>query len=713
MSDTERPQKPGAHCPSCGRFVGAREVCPYCGASVPRRMSLRLFKYGAIALALVGLLVLWIAATWSQVPTVHVEDVVGTMNWAYVRMEGVVTRLPSYDEETGYLSFWLNDDTGDIMVSAYRSEARALVEAGKVPMLGDKVSVEGTLKVKEDFAYLTVGVPDKVQITRPEPADMRLGDITYEHEWQPVRVRAVVRQVREPYEGLTVVELRDATGVIDLSIDEKMVNLKGQPAEVQPGQAVEIIAPVSLYKEEPQLTLVDPADMRVIDEDIPLAETVAIDKLSVADLDRFVRVQGTVVQVKPFSAGVKFTVDDGSGTITALVWQSVYEGVADREYLTAGAEVAFQGTISEYRGELELMPEQPLDVVLVKAGPGAATTSIANITTEHVGQMVRVEGQVVEIKPFSKGTKLKVDDGTGRVTVTLWQDVYDTIPDRERLAVGVRVSVQGKVGEYQGALEISPRRGTDVIVLTAGGPATTPVSAATPTSTPTSAQLTPTLTPPATPTPIPSGFTVTPKPAAQTVTLDKLPGLKGQTVTVEAEVTKAESFSKGMKFALSDGTGTAILLLWQDVYDAVPAKAKLGVGVRVRVTGKVEEYKGDWEVVPAKGADVRVIGGQAVPTPTPAPAVPISGIDAGMKGQVVTIDGYIESVYQLSTGYKYIVDDGTGKIILLIWQNVYEAVPDKDKLVKGARVRATGKVDEYKGDLEVIPQAGADVVVVQ
>jgi len=700
MTEAERSPKPTTTCPSCGRFVGAREVCPHCGANIPRRLSLRLFKYGAIVLAVAGLLILWGAATFARVPTVYVGEIVGTMNWAYVRMEGVVTRNPSYDQETGYLSFWLNDDTGDIMVSAYRNEAQALVAAGKVPMLGDRVSLEGTLKVKEDFAYLTVGVPDKVQITRPDPADMSIGDITYEHEWQRVRVRAVVRQVRQPYEGLTVIELRDNSGVIDLTIPDTVVNLKGQPPEVRPGQAVEVVAPVSLYREEPQLALVDPAELRIIEADIPLAQTVPISQLSVADVNRFVRVQGMVTQVKPFSAGVRFTVQDDSGTIVALVWQSVYEGVTGRELLTEGAEVAIQGLVSEYRGELEIAPEQPMDVVLLKAGAGAATLSIGSLTVEQVGQTVRVEGQVVEVKPFSKGTKLTVDDGTGRLTVTLWQDVYDLIPDRNRLAVGVRVSAQGRLSEYQGALELTPRRGTDVIVLTVTGQ---PSTAVTPTPQPTT-----TPAPAVTVTPTPTS-----KPVAQTVSLAQLPGLKGQTVTVTAEVIKAEGFSQGMKYTLNDGTGTAILLLWQDIYDKVPDKARLGVGVRVRATGKVEEYKGDWEVIPAKGADVQVIGGQVAPTPRPAAAVPIGSIEAAMVGQTVTIDGYITSVFQLSSGMKYTVDDGSGKIILIIWNNVYQAVPDKDRLVKGARVRVTGKVEVYKGDLEVIPQAGADVTVVQ
>jgi DNA/RNA endonuclease YhcR with UshA esterase domain len=51
------------------------------------------------------------------------------------------------------------------------------------------------------------------------------------------------------------------------------------------------------------------------------------------------------------------------------------------------------------------------------------------------------------------------------------------------------------------------------------------------------------------------------------------------------------------------------------------------------------------------------------------------------------------------------LDDGTGEIVLLLWQNVYDAIPDAERLDAGVRVEVTGQVEEYRGELEIVPEA--------
>ena len=131
-------------CPSCGRYVGPYDACPYCGAALSGRTPIRRLKVAALILALGGLLLLWLLATRTDVPTVEVSQANAMMNLAYVRVQGLVTRPPSYDPETGYFSFWLADETGELHVAAYRNETRALIDQGHTPALGDRVSVEGT-----------------------------------------------------------------------------------------------------------------------------------------------------------------------------------------------------------------------------------------------------------------------------------------------------------------------------------------------------------------------------------------------------------------------------------------------------------------------------------------------------------------------------------------------------------------------------------------
>ncbi len=186
-------------CPSCGRYVGPYDACPYCSAALGGRTPVRWLKIAALVLALGGLALVWLLATRTDTPTVEIGQASAMMNMAYVRVEGQVSQSPSYDPESHYLSFWLRDDTGELRVSAYRDETQALIEQGRVPALGDHVSVRGTLRVREDLVALTLNVSKHLEIQRAEPMTLPIGDIRAADEFARVQVRGQVRDVRVPY----------------------------------------------------------------------------------------------------------------------------------------------------------------------------------------------------------------------------------------------------------------------------------------------------------------------------------------------------------------------------------------------------------------------------------------------------------------------------------------------------------------------------------
>ena len=179
-----------SHCPSCGQFVGPRDICPHCGAHLGGRMALRAIKIAAVTVTAVGLLFLWLLARHAEPPTVSIDQVGATMNLAYVRLMGQVTQGPSYDPDSPYLAFWLTDDTGEIYVAAYRGEAQDLISTRRVPALGDQVSVAGTLRLQEDFTALTINAADQLEITRPEPLNLTIAEIDPYSEFERVRLRA-------------------------------------------------------------------------------------------------------------------------------------------------------------------------------------------------------------------------------------------------------------------------------------------------------------------------------------------------------------------------------------------------------------------------------------------------------------------------------------------------------------------------------------------
>lgn len=150
-SRTER-KADSAVCPSCDRFAGAVDECPYCGADMARSWSLGRFRALTLAFAACGLGFLLLMARHRELPVVRAGEIVPTMNFGYVRVVGHVKRKPyvaSDDGVPGYMSFSLVDASGEVRVVAYRKQAQALWSAGLMPAKGDRVDVCGSLRVSE------------------------------------------------------------------------------------------------------------------------------------------------------------------------------------------------------------------------------------------------------------------------------------------------------------------------------------------------------------------------------------------------------------------------------------------------------------------------------------------------------------------------------------------------------------------------------------
>jgi len=89
----------------------------------------------------------------------------------------------------------------------------------------------------------------------------------------------------------------------------------------------------------------------------------------------------------------------------------------------------------------------------------------------------------------------------------------------------------------------------------------------------------------------------------------------------------------------------------------------------------------------------------------------LSQITPGDKRKLVAVRGKIVTAMLFSQGIKYWLDDGTGQVILLLWQEVLDQAPDLARLAKGTQVSVTGTVDVFEGEIEVVPKSAADVQV--
>lgn len=552
------------HCPSCGRYVGPYETCPYCGARQAPRVSLRAVKWAALLLATVGLALLWLAATRLPLPRISINQASATMNFAYVEIAGQVVRGPTYNPDSRSLSFTVADDTGEMRVWAFRDVVDELRAAGKIPGLGDRVTVAGTLRVREEDVSLTLNAPEHLQVTRPQAEERTVSSITAADALRRVRVRGQVWDLREPYSGLLLITLRDPTGAIALAVDDSLRFLTGDLRPPEVGQSLEVTATVALYRDTPQLVPPSVGDIVPLAETVPVAEKRPIGTLSAADQGRLVTVQGTVREAEPFSAGYRMLLEDDTGSVTILLWQDLYRALPDPLSLQAGAQLEVTGEVSLYRNTLEVVPVRPRDVVLLTVAPSARALPIRALADQPLGATVTVEGTVVGAESFQNGFRLTLDDGTGQVVLLLWLSAYDELPDPANLRTGARVRATGELEEYRGQREVVPRRGTDVAV-----------------------------TPPA---------EAPPRREIASITAADL----GVTVTVEGTVTRSDPFSQGQRVWVDDGSGEILVLLWSNIYERVVGREQLAPGARVQVTGAVAEYRGALELVPPLPGDVTV-----------------------------------------------------------------------------------------------------------
>lgn len=711
-------------CPSCGREVGSHVTCPHCGANLKRRLTLSLFGLLAIVLAVGGLALLYTVSLDTAIPAIRIGQIQAAMNYAYVRVEGEVTRLPKFDPDSESLTFWIDDGTGRMRVSAFKSDARALIDSGRVPLLGDRVSVEGVLGIRDEVPALTINSVDSLRLTRltdtATPRD--LSSITAADAMKAVTVRGQVRAVREPGAagGPRLITIRDATGEIDVAID-KAVEALGAPApEVKVGDSIEVTGVVTLFEETLQISVMRGPHLSMLSNPITIAETRAIRSLRDSDIGKWVRVQGTIARVAPFSSGVKFTLDDAFGqAITLLLWQDVFAEVPDAAEWQIGAELVAQGEVSSFRGELEIVPGTALDVSLLTRAAAAPSpklnlAQIGSITQADVGSTVFVSGTIASVDQFSSGVRFRLEDGSGSIVLALFSDIFDQVENNDQLKEGTGVSALGRVSEFNGALEVIPPNGASVRVSPGAQ-----VAQITPTPEPPRVAITPvatetpapgtaeTGTPSDTPTP---SVTPRPTPAAGGVipiaSIDQ--SLIGQTVPVRGQVRSTASFSAGFRFTLTDGSGSIDLILFDGRYREVADRASLNLGAQVTVTAVVAEFDATLGLQPDAGQDV------VIDRPGSPSIVTVRAINTLSKtdvGTLVAIVGDVLRVEKFSSGVRAFVNDGTGEQVVVIFNNVLNYVPNAPSLQAGSKARVVGRIDESNGALELVPALGYDVTV--
>lgn len=620
-------------CPSCGRFVGPLESCPYCGASVKKRLPLGALRLGALVLAIAGIAILLYATSGAAAPTIKIATIAAGMNYAYVRIEGRVTRGPLYNPDTGEIAFYVADETGEIRASAFRSAGAQLLATGKVPEAGDGIAVEGALRVRDEFQSLTVQAPERLSLVKPPPRAVDIREIGAGDQGQVVSIRGDVRELRTPYTGLTLITVGDTSGEIDLAIPADIERLFHPLPLLQVGDPVRALGTVSLYRDAPQLAITHPEHIEHQEGPAAISTTVLIARLDASRVNQRVQVAGQITRTADFSQGLRATLDDGSGEIALVLWDDLLAQMSDAGSLQPGTSIVALGKLSEYRGALELVPGRPGDVRIVSSAalltptvvaansgqptrtaaidptPGASAAptnaaaippasaaaveptgtaptqaavaatiqptstrrptrtptavavahTIAELSAADKGTRVIVTGAITRTSGFSKGVRYTLDDGRGQIVLLIWSDVLEKIADTAALVPGARVEVTGEIDVFDNTLEIIPARANDVLLLARS-----------------------TL-----PTPAPRTIA-----SISSADLDRV-------VILSGSIAALSNFSSGVYLDLKDDTGTMRVTVFSNLL--APVEKQLAVGVRVRITGKINLYRGEYEIIPEPG----------------------------------------------------------------------------------------------------------------
>lgn len=254
------------------------EDYPDCGPQVKRPLRIRILQYAAWGLAFAGLILLYLYSVNRDIPVVRVAAITPTMNFAYVRISGEVSR-DTYVFKSGGMVFNVHDGSGEIAVMGGRAQAEALAETDRLPRAGDRVEVAGSLSLSaDDEVKLRMQSADQLTLHRkttpaiiPEESRLRISDITAAQKGDAVALAGTLKEIVVPGPGSKapyVLTLEQGGAELDIIFWDNVFQGLGQTLPI-PGKLIRAHGRVEVYKGRVQLNVRDANDLKEMDELVP------------------------------------------------------------------------------------------------------------------------------------------------------------------------------------------------------------------------------------------------------------------------------------------------------------------------------------------------------------------------------------------------------------------------------------------------------------
>jgi DNA/RNA endonuclease YhcR with UshA esterase domain len=176
-------------------------------------------------------------------------------------------------------------------------------------------------------------------------------------------------------------------------------------------------------------------------------------------------------------------------------------------------------------------------------------------------------------------------------------------------------------------------------------------------------------------------------------------------VTVRGRLASERAFKSGVRYVVKDDSGEITLVVFDRAKRGAP---ELKVGATIEATGKVDFYKEAVQLVPARGVDLKVLA----PPPPPEPPVLMHTLSEADRGRRVTVSGTVVDALHFTAGFKYVLDDGSGRVQLVLFERVYDRLKQPELLSIGSVVTATGEVDVFAEAVQVAPGNAEDMQIV-
>jgi len=113
---------------------------------------------------------------------------------------------------------------------------------------------------------------------------------------------------------------------------------------------------LDLLEIAPELSLDVSILTRAVAEEPATLSLAPLGAITPEDIGRTVFISGTIESIDRFENGVRFRLEDNTGSIRLVLFSNVYDQLENGDALREGVSVSALGRVSEFNGALEVVP---------------------------------------------------------------------------------------------------------------------------------------------------------------------------------------------------------------------------------------------------------------------------------------------------------------------------------------------------------------------